>query len=1090
MPAKPRLYALLVGINTYRGPVPALAGCRSDVSAMRDWLEADLRPVFDVQIVSLLDHEATRSEIIRQFRTHLGQARAGDSVLFHFSGHGSREKAPSAFRSYFPEEKYETLVCHDSRDGGYDLADKELAVLLYELHQRESQLTVVVDACHSGSVTRGPAIRHAETGGYTRPFDSYLEGYFAEQQRKEGRIDLPLSRHILLSACERRQQAYETEDHRGLFTSNLLHVLGEQPDLSYADLYVATRSRLRSQSALQQPRFEAYGNFNAYQTFLRQTQAQRRDRQRIYFVPGFGWQMDLGAVNGLPVQGSAPVELALYAPDETTPTALAQVAQVFPQRSRLYLNKEQDTGQTWEGELTSLPVPPLPVWLSGEQLGCAYLRQALLTDATHPVTVVDDPALADYHCRADEDRLLLLHGPTGELIQGAMPAGKEAVDYLASVLRRIRRWEDIAALQNPTPRLDPEAIDWVFYELDGAQEIAHREQGVVSCSPDDKGVWRVAYRMEVANNSRQLLYFYLVYLSPAYGVTPFPEAAFELEAGSKRVVSRARLRITEPDAQEELDRFQLFVSTEPLDDFLLQQEDLKLGLVKDFGIQERSAAKGLDWDEAADEGPVRDDWFVKRMNIRLVRHENRIADREVSLAGDALRIGGHPAFRAELSLQGSQTRGLEGSALAGLQRQLGLELLSVGGGTRSASGGNMLELSQIQEPDSVTPEQPLRLSLATPLAAGEQILPLAFDGVDFIPVGEMVPGDDGRVHLDIHRIPEEEVATRSLGRALKLAFCKLALGKTGSDLYQLRRVRFEGDEPVYHEIDPAQDIAPHSRFLLLIHGIIGNTIEMAKAFRPELAAEGQPGRYDVLLTFDYENLNTPIEKIALQLKTQLRTVGLDEQTKADPSPKQLDVVAHSMGGLVSRWFIEREQGDQVVGRLIMAGTPNGGSRFANIASYRDLLMTGLIFSLNIPALRGLLPWAAGAIAALKGSQQVTYTLAQMHPTKSDFLDMLNNSPDPKVPYYILAGDTTRYMPSEQAFMARLMDKALVGIGDLFNKDVPNDIAVAVDSITAIPARRQPAPQVAGQVCHHLNYFAHAESMTVLRGFLAADSRGR
>jgi hypothetical protein len=50
-----------------------------------------------------------------------------------------------------------------------------------------------------------------------------------------------------------------------------------------------------------------------------------------------------------------------------------------------------------------------------------------------------------------------------------------------------------------------------------------------------------------------------------------------------------------------------------------------------------------------------------------------------------------------------------------------------------------------------------------------------------------------------------------------------------------------------------------------------------------------------------------------------------------------------MGGLVSRWFIEREGGDRVVRRLVMLGTPNGGSPWPAVA---DWATTALAVGLN------------------------------------------------------------------------------------------------------------------------------------------------
>ena len=44
-----------------------------------------------------------------------------------------------------------------------------------------------------------------------------------------------------------------------------------------------------------------------------------------------------------------------------------------------------------------------------------------------------------------------------------------------------------------------------------------------------------------------------------------------------------------------------------------------------------------------------------------------------------------------------------------------------------------------------------------------------------------------------------------------------------------------------------------------------------------------------------------------------------------------------MGGLVSRWFIEREGGNALVDHLVMCGTPNNGSPFGKIDDARKML---------------------------------------------------------------------------------------------------------------------------------------------------------
>ena len=112
--------------------------------------------------------------------------RSGDVALFQFCGHGAQWASNAAFREAFPDGKDEGLVCSDSRrPGGYDLADKELAVLIAEVAANDAHVAVLFDCCHSGSGTREvkarrglkPRLTHEVTT--ERPLESYLDGHYS-----------------------------------------------------------------------------------------------------------------------------------------------------------------------------------------------------------------------------------------------------------------------------------------------------------------------------------------------------------------------------------------------------------------------------------------------------------------------------------------------------------------------------------------------------------------------------------------------------------------------------------------------------------------------------------------------------------------------------------------------------------------------------------------------------------------------------------------------------------------------------------------------------------------------------------------------
>ncbi|NJO65592.1 MAG: caspase family protein, partial [Richelia sp. RM2_1_2] len=85
-----RKLALLVGINNYPANIGALGGCVNDVLLQKQLLihRFGFNPK---DIFTLTDAQATRQGILTAFEEHLiNQAKPGDTVVFHFSGHGGR----------------------------------------------------------------------------------------------------------------------------------------------------------------------------------------------------------------------------------------------------------------------------------------------------------------------------------------------------------------------------------------------------------------------------------------------------------------------------------------------------------------------------------------------------------------------------------------------------------------------------------------------------------------------------------------------------------------------------------------------------------------------------------------------------------------------------------------------------------------------------------------------------------------------------------------------------------------------------------------------------------------------------------------
>lgn len=148
--------ALLVGVGKYAVPGIDLPGIDLDLERMNDTL--NLMGFDDSQIHKLLDSQATSKNVIREFEGWLRKGvRPEDRVVFYFSGHGSNTPDLDGDETDGVDE---VLVTHDVRrikqKGRSALkgvvTDDKMASLIGNI--ASENIWIIVDACHSGTVTR------------------------------------------------------------------------------------------------------------------------------------------------------------------------------------------------------------------------------------------------------------------------------------------------------------------------------------------------------------------------------------------------------------------------------------------------------------------------------------------------------------------------------------------------------------------------------------------------------------------------------------------------------------------------------------------------------------------------------------------------------------------------------------------------------------------------------------------------------------------------------------------------------------------------------------------------------------------------
>ena len=1076
------VYALLVGIDDYQ-EVPKLSGCLKDVAAFRGFLEDNFDRGY-LKIRQLTDAGATRAAIIDGFRSHLGQADTDDVVVFYFCGHGAQSPAAPEFRPFYPDGKEEGLVCYDSRaPGNFDLADKELAVLIEGLAARTPHITVILDCCHSGSGTRDiddDRLVTRMTGGnsYKRSLGDYVDGHYAAQVAAGQPLSIPKASHVLMSACRNVETAKEMPGKGGVFTSSLIAALaGNGGHLSYYDLMIrcrdAVRSFVQAMERIQNPEFEALGDASLDAGFL--GRRPRFDGRRYAVAHANGvWSVTCGSIDGLSPD-AGKVGFVLYREDDPAVRA-GPAAAIDVGSTRTTIDFAGDPALRYRAEIASAPMTTLTIGFPGESAIKAALVAAVAADPLSGVAIAD---AGDGYALAISGAELLLANATDVTLQRT-PLDPAQLDLSAQamigVLKRIARWEAMQGRQNPRTRLDPDSIDLVY-----AESVPGADPRVPDSRVHKAGSLTLSYSgtklrgaIKVRNHGRAEMSIGLFYLSSDFGIQkleyrrirPGDDHAILWGAGADEYFELL------PGSNDETDVFKLIVSSEDFDVTPQLQKPLRLGGLTPLPVVERRIGNADSAD--GDEGPLAGDWFAIDLRVRLVRQLDAVGPADTSLADGGIVIKGHPSFTAGIGLSSlaSNTRAVGNPAFLDRLAAAGINPLDLAG-TRDAGNGrsaNVIELRGIGNAAALA-EQPLEITVNAALKPDEALLPVFFDGEFVLPAGDYATDAHGNGRVRISAIPAGADAgadERSLVGAVKLFLLKTYLKKT--DLNQLRWVSYAADGTPTRRSDGIDArVAAASRILLLVHGIIGDTEGMAAGVHKA----GIVGDFDLVLTYDYENLSTPIEQTARQLKDDLAKLTLGAG-----HGKQVTALVHSMGGLVTRWLIEREGGNAIIGHLVMCGTPNQGSPLGKVDGARRLLKLATEIALNfIPVIGG---YASNVAKVLDYSEKLTPTLEQMNPA-SDFIKTLNASPDPGVRYTILAGDIDAYEAHADPMFGRLMVR--VGRGALFDLlfgNQPNDIAVGVDSIDGVSDARSVPPQRSKVDCHHLNYFDAPAGLVALK----------
>lgn len=448
------VYALLVGINDYRAVRP-LKGAVNDIRRVSELLDS---MTAQVDSRSLVDGAATRAAVAAGITGHLGRARASDTALFWFSGHGSQRPVPSRWSHREPSGLMQTLVCFDSRTNGVpDLDDKDLAELLRMVAAGGAHVVAVLDCCHAEGGTRdNDDLR-------VRGVEPWSPGNVPSLVSTRQAAPLGAApTHVLLAACRTEQRAYEIPtpdgDH-GAFTFALLNQIGRLgPVDTYLDLLVATSCQVETTARGQRPVLEPLTGVLVDQPFLGGL-ARRTHPAATLRHTGGDWQIDVGACHGIvPSDGVEPIEFAVVG---ATPQRLVRVLEVRSTHSRVEL-------VDWEpGERRHFAV--VPVRLPGARMTVEVdkkltAEQIVCLRKNSPIFAVETGhAMPDVRVVPDQPGRVRVTGGDGA---GEVVAATE----LDVALTHVARWRMTKTLANPASRLSGAVRMDVYSIRDGVRD--------------------------------------------------------------------------------------------------------------------------------------------------------------------------------------------------------------------------------------------------------------------------------------------------------------------------------------------------------------------------------------------------------------------------------------------------------------------------------------------------------------------------------------------------------------------------------------------------------------------------------------------
>lgn len=308
-------------------------------------------------ILVLRDDQTNKANITRHFKEHLiDQVKSGDITFFHFSGHGQqiidqnndeKDGYDEALVPYDSPQRFEAGVY----EGEQLIRDDELNQWLLQLQRKlgnTGQVLVLLDACHSGTATRGYAPsrgsnvimaaseqKEAMIGSQSPPVDPFTEV-------THGADIAPL---IAISASSAQQLNYEYQDVNGQYYGSLSYAFCKslqrvKSSISYRELFDHIKTEMIAIAPRQNPQIEGQTDRMLFGSTI------KRKRRYMSVVRTYDAQtviLDQGSLAGL--NAGTKVDLFpadIYTGQNQEALANGTIMHVMPLLSEVVLDQPLD----------------------------------------------------------------------------------------------------------------------------------------------------------------------------------------------------------------------------------------------------------------------------------------------------------------------------------------------------------------------------------------------------------------------------------------------------------------------------------------------------------------------------------------------------------------------------------------------------------------------------------------------------------------------------------------------------------------------------------------------------------------------------